>query len=89
MAASPPLHNPPVWWPHPISPSSSDSESNFEGDAIGRLDMVERELSYARQELDARDAELLELRGIVEQLMDMVYAGDATGVPTADGGDGG
>ncbi|KAF9810458.1 hypothetical protein IEO21_06928 [Rhodonia placenta] len=41
---------------------------------MARLDALERELDDARQELEARDEELRELRGVVQELMELVYA---------------
>lgn len=90
VIASPPLEHAPPWWPHPHTPSDTYTEApTGEGDeageeqegedAIARLKTIERELALARRDLEERDAELGELRGIVQELMGMVYADRADG----------
>lgn len=90
VIASPPLEHPPPWWPHPRTPSDTHTEApTGEGDeageeqegedAIARLETIERELALAQRDLEERDAELEELRSIVQELMGMVYADGAGG----------
>ncbi|KZT66103.1 hypothetical protein DAEQUDRAFT_730596 [Daedalea quercina L-15889] len=73
---SPPLREPPPWWPHPRSPPDINGDTNLDTDAARRMEIIERELMLARQELRAKNEELSELRGIVEQLRELIYSGE-------------
>lgn len=59
--------------PDGIRRQSAHEQGAVEG-TMARLDVLERELDDARQELEARDEELRELRGVVQELMELVYA---------------
>ncbi|KAH9829939.1 uncharacterized protein C8Q71DRAFT_787980 [Rhodofomes roseus] len=73
----PPLRDPPLWWPHPRSPRANVEDPHPGLDAALRLGIIERELALARQELEAKDAELSELRDIVGQLREVAYSGES------------
>lgn len=76
---SSPLRDPPLWWPHPRSPHGISDIAHPNMDAPRRMEIIERELLFARQELSAKNEELEELRGIVDQLRELVYAGESDG----------
>lgn len=71
---SSPLRDNPLWWLHPRSPEGISDVADPDMDAPRRMEIIERELLFARQELAAKNGELEELRGIVEQLRELVYA---------------
>ncbi|KAH9931795.1 uncharacterized protein B0H18DRAFT_988069, partial [Fomitopsis serialis] len=79
---SPPFRDPPLWWPHPRSPHDFVGDPYPSTDAARRLEVIECELALARQELEAKNEELGELRDVVEQLRELVYSGSLTTVKT-------
>lgn len=76
---SSPLREPPPWWPRPRSPNGSSDFVRPDMDASRRMEIIERELLFARQELAAKNEELEDLRDIVDQLRELVYAGGSDG----------
>ena len=76
---SSPLRDPPPWWPRPRSPCGSSEHGRFDMDASQRMEIIERELLFARQELAAKNEELEDLREVVDQLRELVYASGSEG----------
>jgi len=74
---SPPFREPPLWWPHPRSPPDFVEDPYPGTDTARRMEVIECELALARQELEAKNAELGELRDVVEQLRELVYSGES------------
>ncbi|KAI0915262.1 hypothetical protein AcV5_005428 [Taiwanofungus camphoratus] len=63
-----------------------NSDIPVDAGAIQRMEVIERELLLARQELQQRDSELFELRQIVEHLRILIYSSDAGDGGNNDGG---